>query len=114
LENGKTPSQAYEMDKKLVRSAFDQVSDKFKKLLKAQHAQGNLLDIPAGPVHHWNYNKGDFADQIFDPRNLYPTRNRDHHINEIHKQTTSGHITNDPIRTELVIPFDDSYFPLPF
>ena len=113
LESGLTPEQVYKMDKPLVTSAFGQVSAKYTSMLREQHALGNLLEIPDGPLHHWNYNKGNFPDQIFEPRNLYPTKDMNQHINEVHALTTSGHITKSPINPELVIEIDTSYFPLP-
>ncbi|MBU2706332.1 hypothetical protein KCM76_10060, partial [Zooshikella marina] len=108
LESG---VEIYNIDKGLLEDAFGAVSAKYTSLLRAKHRQGLMLDVGDGPVHHWNYNKILYPQDLVDPRNLIMTRNRSHHM-EIHRATTSGHITKSPASPEHIREIDSYANPI--
>ena len=59
------------------------------------------------PIHHWNWNKTDFADQVIDSRQLFFTRNEFHNSKDtgIHQilQDTGFHATKDPIPDQWIL-----------
>jgi len=53
-----------------------------------------------GEVHHWNYNKENYSDQVVNPANLSQPIDRDTHT-QVHRETQNGTNTfNDPIKQE--------------
>jgi hypothetical protein len=101
LEKGETVTP------KMLEDAFNAVNSRF---LETARAAGH--DI--AQVHHWNFNKANFAEQIVDPRHLVPTPSRAVH-EQIHRATTSDptNIWRGPIAPEHVIPVPGGTTPLP-
>jgi hypothetical protein len=58
-----------------------------------------------GVVHHWNYNKGKYPEQAVNPANLSQPITPSKHL-EVHRETTSGHTYNDPIKVEHELPIN--------
>ncbi len=100
LERGETPT------KKMLDDAFKVVNGKF---LESYRAAGN----EAVAVHHWNYSRNDFPNQVFDPRNLVPVPNKATH-EAIHRATTSNpaKIWEAPTDPQHVIPIPRIETPL--
>ncbi|MFO1165825.1 MAG: RHS repeat-associated core domain-containing protein [Paracoccus sp. (in: a-proteobacteria)] len=65
-------------------------------------------------VHHWNFSKGDYPAQVFDPRNLVPTETRQQHT-DIHRATTGNpsNIWAGPIAEEHRLNIPDIATPIP-
>jgi hypothetical protein len=80
----------------------------------SRSAQKLGIELPAGDIHHWNFNKSLFADQVFDPRNLFPTTGRIQH-NSLHLNVGSGNGVDfrAPMLPGSELKFDSSYYPLP-
>jgi len=70
--------------------------------------------VPSGDIHHWNFSKSTFQSQVFDPRNLFPTKYSLQH-NTVHMNVGIGNGVDyrGPTRRDSAIEFDDSYYPLP-
>jgi filamentous hemagglutinin len=100
LENG-APSSGEELS-----AAFGSANKSF--LSVAREAGYDIAE-----VHHWNYSKADYPDQVFDPRNLFPVDSRGLHT-IIHQDTTSdpGDPWGGPVSPNSELPMDSSYYPL--
>lgn len=103
LDRGETPSQS------VCEKAWNAVRQEYKKAFEA--IPGN--DLSGVEVHHWNYNKKDFPNQVFDPRNLYHTVDRSTSWNSheaVHRATVStGNIWQNPADPIHLIPLDNVY-----
>lgn len=102
LEQGKHMNNEYLGDVwKYVRSSFK------------TNAEGLGFKID-GEIHHWNYNKETFPEQIANPRNITEPIGRDLH-QEIHQTTTSdpSNIWKGPIKPEYQIDIDHSIYTPP-
>jgi RHS repeat-associated protein len=78
IANGEEPTNAD------LAAAFGAVNKKFLELARAADP-----DCDIAQVHHWNYPKSDYPDQVFDPNNLFPVDSRALH-EQIHQDTTSN------------------------
>jgi hypothetical protein len=66
-----------------LSKAFQAVSKNFRQLAReAGYEMG-------GPIHHWNFSKAAYPNQVFDPRNLFPTRSFEQH-KAIHQLMSSS------------------------
>ena len=73
-----------------------------------RQAKKNGMELPKGDeIHHWNYNKADFPEQLTNPNNLSEPISRDFH-QQIHEATQSGKLWESPIKTENIIPINSS------
>lgn len=79
-----------------LSKTFSYIRDKFKNM-----AAKEGIEIK-GQIHHWNYPKFDFPDQVANPSNLTtPVSRADHQ--KIHEQTSStSNIWKGPIKEELI------------
>lgn len=91
----------------------DELSDAFGAVNKRFTANARESGYDIAEVHHWNYPKSDYPDQVFDPRNLFPLDSRGAHT-LIHQETTSDPSAPwaGPIAPGSQIPIDSSYYPL--
>ena len=64
-----------------------------------------VFDWEGNQIHHWNYNKGDYPEQVVNPTNLSEPISQPAHY-EVHTETSSGHPYNDPIKPEYELPID--------
>lgn len=103
VDQGGTPTG------KELSNAFSTVQGYFRR-----GADRAGVDIPAGDIHHWNFNKSTFSDQVFDPRNLFPTNSKIQH-NSMHLNLGPGNGIdyNGPIIPTSELKFDSSFYPLP-
>lgn len=103
IEQGGTPTGSQ------LSKAFSTTQGYFRR-----SAQKQGIELPAGDIHHWNFNKSLFADQVFDPRNLFPTTGKMQH-NSLHLNVGSGNGIDfkAPIIPESKLNFDSSFYPLP-
>jgi RHS repeat-associated protein len=99
LERGEQPTG------KDLSAGFKSVNDNF--LGSAREAGYDIAQ-----VHHWNFPKSAYPDQVFDPRNLVPTGSRAEH--ESYHDATSGSTSkwSGPIAPENVKDIDGSAYPL--
>jgi hypothetical protein len=103
--SGQTPSR------KLMKNAFDLVNNNFGESAEA-------AGYKIAEVHHWNYNRGNFPEQLLDPRNLVPIpewslRGPGTALHKlIHRLTRSGASYRSPIAPAHVLPVDTSVMPL--
>ncbi len=75
--------------------------------------------IDVATIHHWNYNKSDYPHQVVDPRNLMPIYDQSKlvgghhpaHQGGVHRLTSSGHPTRDPISPVHVLPLNNYNVP---
>ena len=102
----------------------EQIAGPFARL--PEEARTATLSSHAGPefasragytikeVHHWNFSKGDYPTQVFDPRNLVPTETRKQHT-DIHRATTGdpSNIWAGPIADEHRLNIPDFATPIP-
>jgi hypothetical protein len=89
----------------ILEDAFGAVNSRFMR--EAREAGENIAQ-----VHHWNYPKSSFSDQIVDPRHLVPVDSRTAHEG-LHRATSSTtDIWSGPIANEHVIPISDWSTPL--
>ncbi|MET4083681.1 hypothetical protein ABIB40_003653 [Pedobacter sp. UYP30] len=86
-----------------LQRTFKYVRETFKK--NAESA-GHVID---GEVHHWNYSKSTYPEQITNPKNLTEPIDRATHTN-VHQQTTSNPSKpwEGPINPEHEIPINSS------
>ena len=72
------------------------------------------VDLPGGDIHHWNFNKSAYSGQVFDPRNLFPTKSKMQH-NSMHLSLGPGNGIdyNGPIISTSKLKIESSFFPLP-
>lgn len=103
IDQGGTPSG------KQLSNAFSTVQGYFSR-----GAQKADIALPAGDIHHWNFNKSVFSEQVFDPRNLFPTNSKIQH-NSMHLNLGPGNGIdyNGPIIPTSELKFDSSFYPLP-
>jgi hypothetical protein len=93
------------ISKQMLDEAFQAVNSRF---LESYRGAGNQ----AYAVHHWNFNRNVFPDQVLDPRNLVPVPNRAVH-EAIHRATSSTmDIWGGPISPLHQIPIPDVSIPL--
>jgi hypothetical protein len=70
--------------------------------------------LPAGDIHHWNFSKIAFSEQVFDPRNLFPTVHKIQHDSmHLHVGAGRGIDYNGPVIPGSELKFDSSFYPLP-
>jgi hypothetical protein len=77
----------------------------FAAVRKEYFEEARALGIDIATIHHWNYNKNLYPEQVVDPRNLMPIYGRGEmrgtwhpaHQGGLHPLTSSGHPTTDPI-----------------
>ena len=93
---------------KQLERAFSYVNSKY--FLPAARDAGYTIK----EVHHWNFSKGDYPTQVFDPRNLVPTETRKQHT-DIHRATTGdpSNIWAGPIADEHRLNIPDFATPIP-
>jgi hypothetical protein len=103
LDNGGSPTG------KELSKAFSTVQGYYSR-----GAQKQGIGLLGGDIHHWNFNKSLFSDQVFDPRNLFPTVNKIQH-NSLHLNVGSGNGIDftSPIIPESILNIDSSFYPLP-
>jgi len=109
-EAGRTPTQ------KQCEDAWKSVRSKYKTL-----AEKEGVNMDGVEIHHWNFNKGDYPNQVFDSRNLFHTPDRNTSWNShtvIHRSTTSDPNTaigiwKGPIGDIHVLPLDAPPAPPP-
>lgn len=91
----------------------DELSAAFGTVNKLFLANARKDGYNMDEVHHWNYSKSDYPDQVFDPNNLFPLTSRDLHT-QIHQQTTSdtSRPWRGPIGQDSTIPMDSSSYTL--
>ncbi|MBB5623884.1 hypothetical protein HDE69_004972 [Pedobacter cryoconitis] len=91
------------MTNKELEGTFNYVRESFKKNAEAA---GHKID---GEIHHWNYSKSAYPEQITNPRNLTEPIDRPKHT-DIHKQTSSNESKPwyGPIKPEHEIPINSS------
>jgi len=91
-----------------VEDVFDAVKARFK-----DHADTAGVALPEGPIHHWNWNKADFPNQVITPENLFFVPDRLHNANNlglgpngVHQtlQSPGFHPTVDPIPPAYIRP----------
>jgi hypothetical protein len=81
-----------------LQKVYKSLWDEYKVLARAQ-------GIDVATIHHWNFNKDLYPEQVVDPRNLMPVYGQarmsggDHpaHQHGLHPLMSSGHPTRDPI-----------------
>lgn len=86
--------------------------DKYKVAARAE-------GIDVATLHHWNYNKGNYPTQVVDPRNLMPVYDQSKligghhpaHQGGLHRLTSSGHPTRDPVAPMHVLPLQNYNVP---
>ncbi|MGI8789236.1 MAG: hypothetical protein ACR2HG_15965 [Pyrinomonadaceae bacterium] len=99
LENG------VPMDNKFLEDTFGYVRQRFKN--NAEKA-GHTID---GEIHHWNYPKNQYPDQIVNPRNLTEPIDRATH-QRIYEATSGGNnMWQGPIESTHELPVNDHPFP---
>ncbi|WP_290518799.1 DUF637 domain-containing protein [Alcanivorax sp.] len=103
VEQGGTPNG------KELSNAFKTVRDYYSR------GAGRVgIEIPAGDIHHWNFNKTTFSDQVFDPRNLFPTNSKIQHDSmHLNLGAGNGFDYNGPIIPASELKFESSFYPLP-
>ncbi|MEX2500634.1 MAG: DUF4157 domain-containing protein [Wenzhouxiangellaceae bacterium] len=86
--------------------------DKYKVAARAE-------GIDVATLHHWNYNKSQYPNQIVDPRNLMPIYGQSRlagghhpaHQGGVHPLTSSGHPTRDPVSPVHELPLENYNVP---
>lgn len=92
-----------------LRDSFNTVKRYYKNLLKK-----NSIEVGSGDIHHWNFSKSFYPNQILDPRNLFHTNSKIQH-QTVHFFTGQGNKFDfvGPIQKGSEINIDESYFELP-
>jgi hypothetical protein len=94
----------------------DELSNAFSTVRGYYNRAAELrgVDLLNGDIHHWNFNKAEYPDQVFDPRNLFPTKDDIQH-STVHYFVGSGNGFSyaKPTLPNSVLRFDSSYYPLP-
>lgn len=94
-----------ELSKTELDAAFGAVRSEFTALLSERGLETRY------DIHHWNFNRPNYPDQLVHPRNLFITNGRYQH-DSLHQTLTDGRPYRDPINPVHRVLFPTNSYPV--